>query len=156
MDGSGEAYELLLERLFEVLPDIATQIAEEVNRGRLVPATSLPRADMEARAVRMRDFDTNDRVSKNDLASIPYSDDERLAVLVDALIRTAGTMLGTRKAVSELSGASPRNSTVTFVDPTTDADIEVDLAEEISLTSSLEEQVATILTPILRELRGSR
>jgi hypothetical protein len=53
MDGSGDAYQYLIQRLSEVLPDIAAQVRQETGRGRVISGSKLPTSDREVRETRM-------------------------------------------------------------------------------------------------------
>ena len=95
-----------MQRLAEALPDVAAQVRDEVARGRVVPSSKLSTPEHEERETRMTEAKV-DRLANADVASVPYSDDERLAVLIDALIRTATTMLASRRHCS----SSPADTT---------------------------------------------
>jgi hypothetical protein len=105
MDGSGEAYQYLIQRLGEVLPDVAAKIQAEVARGRVVAGSKLSSAEREARETRMHEANVG-RIAQADVAPVAYTDDERLALLVDSLIRVAATMQSSRHALLALNRES--------------------------------------------------
>ena len=69
MDGSGEAYQLLMQRLGEALPDVAAQVRDEVARGRVIPSWKLSRPEREEREARMTEAKVG-RLANADVASV--------------------------------------------------------------------------------------
>ena len=154
MDGSGEAYQLLMQRLAEALPDVAAQVRDEVARGRVVPSWKLSTPEREEREVRMTEAKMG-RLAKADVASVPYSDDERLAVLIDALVRTATTMRASREALLELASQyGYEDRLVIFDEPDETERAEVSLAEETQTARHIAETVTARLRPAADELQG--
>jgi hypothetical protein len=151
MDGSGEAYQLLMQRLAEALPDVATQVRDEVARGRVVPSSKLSTPEREERETRMTEAKVG-RLANADVASVPYSDDERLAVLIDALIRTATTMLASREALLELASRYDK-TVVIFDEPDETERVEVALADETQTARQIAETVGTQLRFAADELQ---
>ena len=100
MDNSGEIYLDLLDRLRRDLPEVADQIKSEVIEGRRVVTETLSESERTDRAAKMRDVGS--RISKEDLATVPYTDDERLALLVEALLCLGSSMATDREAVAGL------------------------------------------------------
>jgi hypothetical protein len=152
MDGSGQAHQYLIQRLGDVLPNVADQVQAEVARGRVVAGSKLSSAEREARETRMHEANV-DRIAQADVAPVAYTDDERLALLVDNLIRVAATMQSSRHAVSALSSeaAIPQ---VTFEEPDGTDRVEVVLSEEEVVATEVLEAVNRLLAPALEELGG--
>jgi hypothetical protein len=155
MDGSGEAYQHLMQRLAEALPDVAAQVRDEVARGRVVPSSKLSGPEREERETRMTEAKVG-RLVKADVASVPYSDDERLTVLIDALIRTATTMRASREALFELASAYGYDRRIIIFDePDETARVEVALADETQAARQVAETVEAELRPAADELQGA-
>lgn len=114
MENSGPTYQQLLGRVREVMPEVATQVEEEVARGQRLTAETLPEGDRDTRSARMKD--AGSRMSKEDLIWAPYNNDQRLQLLVDAVLRVASTMATSRAAIAELLRRNERATTVRFVD----------------------------------------
>src|SRR5206468_10414818 len=94
------------------------------------------------------------RLAVADVASVPYSDDERLAVLIDALIRTATTMLASREALLELASGYDK-TVVIFDEPDETERVEVALADETESARQIAETVGTQLRLAADELQGA-
>ena len=103
MDGSGAAYQHLIQRVAETLPEVAAQVRDEIARGRVVPGSKLSPPERKERETRMSEAKVG-RLAQADVASVPYTDDERLALLVDALLRAGNTMYSSRDALLRLAG----------------------------------------------------
>jgi len=67
-DGSRDAYQYLIQRLSEVLPDIADQVRQETGRGRVIAGSKLPTSDREVRETRMEQANAG-RIGKSDILS---------------------------------------------------------------------------------------
>jgi hypothetical protein len=152
MDGSGQAYQYLIQRLGEVLPDVAAQVRAEVARGRVVAGSKLSSAEREARESRMYEAHVG-KIAQADVAPVAYTDDERLALLVDSVIRVAATMQSSRHALSALNSESAIQQ-VTFEEPDGTARVEVALSVEVVIANERWEAVSRLLTPALEELGG--
>jgi orotate phosphoribosyltransferase-like protein len=149
---SGQAYQTLIQRLADVLPDVAAQIREEVARGRVVAGTSLSASELQARESRMYEAKVGG-ILKADVASVEYTDDERLALLVDSVIRTAATMRSSLEAVSQPSGSIV--ASVTFEEPDGTDRVEIGLSEELTTRSQVSVVVSGLLSTALTELGGT-
>lgn len=90
MEGSLDAYEQLLGKLSELLPDIAQQIRAEVSPGRQLLAAPSPRS----RARR-------DEPPLLDTSATPYDADTKLTILLTALLTLARSMALTRQFLAE-------------------------------------------------------
>lgn len=105
IEDPGEAYQHLLDRLRVSLPDIARQIEEEVARGDRIGAASMAEPDQELLQARLKG--AGSRMSKEDLATIDYSDQKRLELLVDAVFRLGSSMVASRDALVRLLDEQP-------------------------------------------------
>jgi hypothetical protein len=151
VENSGIIYLQLLERLRTALPDVAAQIDEEVARGRRVVAETLPHSERQDRNLKMRD--AGSRMSKEDLATVPYTEDDRLGLLIDALMRLASSMATSREAVAELLRENERPTTVRFVPEEEVSSVsEIDLVADAPLSSTLH-TVLSDLREALTEVR---
>ena len=110
MEHSGEAYETLIERIRELLPDVAEQIAEEVARGRpvsgLSPGSRLSGGETqyELTAARRQD-EPLVSIGREDVLPKAYSDDERLTLLIDALVNLAATIGESRTELADAAAS---------------------------------------------------
>lgn len=152
MQGSGEAYRQLLQRLEEALPEVARQIREEVARGRVVTGSKLPAQELKTRAIIM-DQENLTRIRKTDIVSVDYNDDERLALLISSIIRLASTMEWSRKAVAEL-GANTAHEVI-FENPDGSERIEFSISQDLNTISEVAASVDSTLRPALDELGGT-
>lgn len=99
MERSAEAYERLIARLRETLPDVAQQIEDAVAEGQRVEAVKLPAGE---RLSRIADADgLATRISKDDLISLPYTGDDRLRLLLTALRTLSHSMLSSRETLND-------------------------------------------------------
>lgn len=149
MEGSAEAYERLLSRISEWLPEVAAQVTAEVGRGapRSEPTASpqdwAPDWSFETFPSKVEPFKRGSDVSVR-----AYSADEQLAILVGALRTIAATMLESRQVLLQLSDFTEEASghgliRVTFVDPATTESMAslgaADLAETQALVEATQE-----------------
>jgi hypothetical protein len=149
MDGSNDAYQYLIQRISAVLPDIAVQIREEVGRGRVVLGSKLPTTDRHVRETRMEQANVG-RIGKSDVVSVEYTDDEKLALLIDAVLCLAGTMLTSREAVAHLG--DHLDAPLVFEAPDGSDRAEITLDQDIGSLSEKVEMVNRLLVPALEEL----
>jgi hypothetical protein len=151
MDGSGDAYQYLIQRLSEVLPDIADQVRQETGRGRVIAGSKLQTSDREVRETRMEQANAG-RIGKSDILSVDYGDDERLALLIEALICLASTMQASRQAVVDLRGHLGTDTPLVFEEPDGADRIEVPLSRDIESLTVATAMVEQLLAPALEEL----
>ena len=149
MDGSGDAYQHLIQRISERLPDIATQVREEVGRGRVVLGSKLATTDRHVRETRMEQANVG-KIAKSDVISVEYNDDEKLALLIDAVMCLAGTMLTSREAVVHLGDRA--DAPLVFEEPDGSDRVEIILDHDISSLSEKVALVNRLLVPALEEL----
>ncbi|WP_018215952.1 hypothetical protein [Salinispora vitiensis] len=101
VQGSAEVVDEILRNLDRELPDIAAQIREEIARGRMVKGSKLPervRQDRQGALTAQR----LGRIGENELAEVPYTDDESLAILCDTLLTLARSLAANRRALLNL------------------------------------------------------
>ncbi len=152
MENSGEIYLRLLERLRSALPDVAAQIEEEVARGRRVMAETLPASERDDRNLKMRD--AGSRMSKEDVALVPYGDDDRLALLVDAVLRLGSSMATSREALAAMLRDNKRPTLVRFVpEDDVSASSELEVATEAQRSRTAFDAVSEGLAQALAEFK---
>lgn len=100
IDGE-RAYTELMTVLREQLPDLHDQIADEVARGKEIRGTDIERAEREGRDRRLG-AEKLGRIVESDVSVYPYSDDERLDLLIAALRISAKTLDHSLVALSTL------------------------------------------------------
>jgi len=152
MQESAEIYEELIRRVGERSDSLAAQIREEVARGRLVPGSKLPEGEREERQSRLAEAKLG-RIGKDEMAVLPYTGDERLALLCQALLTLAQTMTESRRTLLELTTDNdlphPR---VLFTEPDETDSIEFDLPVELSNAERALGQVTNLLRPVQEEV----
>ena len=152
MEGSGEIYLQLLERLRREMPQVAAQIEAEVAEGRRVAALTLSEPDRIQRASKMRI--TGSRISKDDLATVPYGDDERLALLIEALLRLGSSMAADREALTEFLREQQAPNILRFrSEESTQADSEIDIHAESIRARAVFREVSEPLRQAMAELQ---
>ncbi|WP_141843526.1 hypothetical protein [Humibacillus xanthopallidus] len=130
MIDDARAYTELMAIVRERLPALHDQIADEVARGKELRGTDIERTEREGRDRILGDGNLG-RIGEADVSVFPYSDEERLDLLVDALTTSAQTAQRSLEALgalmTELSIPSRR---VNFRRPESDetAVLEVPLA----------------------------
>jgi hypothetical protein len=151
MEGSSQIYEQLLGELRERIPEIAIQVEEEVQRGRRVAATALSGSDRTDRDEKLR-F-AGSKISKEDLATVEYSGDEKLALLIDSLLRLGTSMATSREAILGLLGGTDTSTTIELVVGQTGAlAARIDLATEVPGARTAIERHRPALVEALAEL----
>jgi hypothetical protein len=168
---STEIYEELIGTLEEHIPSVAAQIREEVARGRLLSGPNLSDPEREFRESRLHQAKLA-RISKEDIAVVPYSGDDRLALLCQTLLNLAETMVESRRAMLELFNSDHmRTARVLFVGPSQggatgletvepagptgqdgDGIIDIDLALELPVVEETLTLVRRLLEPVHEEV----
>jgi hypothetical protein len=152
MQESAEIYEELIRRVGERSESLAAQIREEVARGRLVQGSKLPEGEREERQSRLAEAKLG-RIGKDEMAVLPYTGDERLALLCQALLTLAQTMTESRRALLELTTDNDLPHTrVLFTQPDETGSAEFDLPVELSNAERALEQVTNLLGPVQEEV----
>ncbi|WP_280256974.1 hypothetical protein [Nocardia wallacei] len=92
-------YEAMLAQLREYLPDLAAEIDQELRRGRVATKQQLiQEAQYSERASRLADSELP-AIGTNDVAVLPYSEEESLELIREAMITLAETMYATRQTL---------------------------------------------------------
>jgi len=136
---TGEAtYDGIMEYLRARIPGLASQLEEEVLRGKTVAATELSNEDRAHRVESVRAAESQGVgklrvIDDADVAVIPYSENERLLLLCKALLRLAETMYESRHTLMSLKEENSIESRIIrFTDPDESDEERLDLTEETS------------------------
>jgi hypothetical protein len=152
MQESAEIYEELIRQVEERAAPVATQIREEVARGRLVQGSKLPEGERQERQFRLTEAKLG-RIGKDEMAVLPYTGDERLALLCETLLTLARTMTESRRAVLELvTDYELPHTQIRFTEPDETEAVEFDLAVELAKAEQALEQVSYRLQPVQEEV----
>lgn len=150
---SDSSYADILNDLKQRLPGLALQLEDEILRGRSVAGSDLSheeRADRGAnlRAAEVQGLGRLKGIEDGDVAVVPYSEDERLDLMRQALLRLAETMHGSRLELLELAErngiASP---IIMFERPDGAEGDEVPLPEEVAATGDALARVRRLFEP---------
>ncbi|XVU22084.1 hypothetical protein ACQPZJ_33095 [Actinoplanes sp. CA-054009] len=149
---SAEIYDELIRRIEERSSPLAAQIREEIARGRLVQGSKLPEGERDKRQARLSESKLG-RLGKDEMAVLPYTGDERLALLCEALLTLAETMAESRRALLELTTEHDlAHSRVEFIDPDEAEAAEFDLEDEHSRAARGLAEVKRLLEPAREEV----
>jgi hypothetical protein len=152
VDNSAEIYDDLVARLGERASSLADQIREEVARGRLVQGSKLPVEERELRESRLTQAGLG-KIGKDDVAVLPYTGDQRLALLCQALATLARSMAESRRSLLSLvirhELPVPR---VLFAEPDDIQPTEIDLVAETQRAEQMVSRINDLLTPVLAEV----
>ncbi|WP_433600381.1 hypothetical protein ACQPXH_00470 [Nocardia sp. CA-135953] len=115
MEGSGDAYETLIVQVSELFPEVAAQIRSDVAAGLDIPALDQPSVGyMKAK-------------TKTEITTRRFSDDEKLEILLTALITATRTAIESRQRIAGFFGAdmdhAEQGYRITFASPDTDEDL---------------------------------
>jgi hypothetical protein len=152
VEESGAVYDQAIQRLDEVFPEVARQIRDEVARGRAVRARKLAASEIAEREGRMKDANAG-KIGLGDVAVVPYTADERLRILVEALTSLASTMASGRRSLVGLIGDG-RERVVEFVGPGADDSVTIDIATEARNVEAAQLTVARLLESVLAALEA--
>lgn len=116
--------------LEEALPDLADQVKQEIRRGRIASEQRLRQEeDYGFRTSRLAEADLQ-ALGKADIAVLPYTDDERIELVREAILTLAETMYVSRRTTLDIALEEGTELTITFGDPELEALSEVDLPAE--------------------------
>lgn len=155
MIDDARAYGALMAVLRERLPELHDQIADEVARGKELRGTDIERTEREGRDRRLRDEKLG-RIAESDISVFPYSDEERLDLLMYALRTSAETLDHSLDTLSLLlTEQSVPERRLYFRRPESDetASVEIPLARE---GVSPEAEIARRLSEIDRRVEADR
>jgi hypothetical protein len=147
------AYDEILSNLKQRLPGLASQLEDEVLRGRSVAGSDLSNAEKADRGANLRAAEVQGvgklkGIEDGDVAVVPYNEDERLDLMWHALLRLAETMHGSRLEVLELArGHGIASPTLKFERPDGAESDEIPLAEEVPVTSDALTKVRRLFEP---------
>ncbi|MFF4236298.1 hypothetical protein ACFYYL_10585 [Actinomadura geliboluensis] len=131
-------YDSIMEDLRVRIPALASQLDEEVLRGKAVAAADLSNEERAYRVDSVRAAEPQGAgklklIEDSDVAVIPYSEDERLHLLCTALLKLAETMYESRRELMDLIETSTIESyTLRFTEPDGSGEERFDLVEEVS------------------------
>ncbi|WP_369188940.1 hypothetical protein [Streptomyces sp. R08] len=149
MSFDSDQYVYIMERLKEAeLGDLASQLDHEVRQGRAVPEEKLKQeqqSQYEARASRLAETKLQ-RLGESDVAVIPYTGDESIELIRDALLTLAETMYASRKAALDTAVAHEMHPTIEFGDPDLETPSYIDLEQETAQARVALELVRELLS----------
>lgn len=117
-----EALRLVMQRIRDTVPDVASAIEARFDQGKLVPFGSLPEDERRSKSDAVADAlgdaeDTKVRgPSKTDMIHVDLSTSERLEIAYEYVLSLAHSMVASREVLREL-GDHAEQLTITFVDP---------------------------------------
>lgn len=147
MEASQEIYDRLIGVVEERIPEVATQVREEIDLGRPVSALKLQGADW-VNFQQVSEMGLG-RITKTDIAMQPYSSDEQLLILLEALQTLVKSMEYSRHAVVGIASRyADEGASVSFSDPlrgqVSHAEV-TSLSEEAEYLSGAGQEIANIL-----------
>jgi hypothetical protein len=138
-------YESIMEQLRENMPTLADQLDQEVRHGRAVSEQELRQeGEYEERASRLAATDLPG-LGKNDVAVIPYTGDERIELIREALVTLAETMYATRRTALKTAMAHEMGLEIQFGDPELEAPSRFDLRYETERAKIARQAVRELL-----------
>jgi hypothetical protein len=154
MQGSNEVFEQTIRSLEGRFPQVAAEVRDEVNRGRLVKGADLPESERAVRQDRLTAKKLG-RITKDEMAVVAYTDDERLALLCEAILTLAQTMTTTRRTLlkmMDLHGIDGNQIVFAEPDEVESEMLYVNLSDELGTTEQALTQITEILRPALQEV----
>ncbi|MGW5214418.1 hypothetical protein ACWEQO_25320 [Streptomyces sp. NPDC004051] len=125
-----DRYEAIMARLREELPELAEELDQEVRHGRAVSEKDLRQEGRyDERASRLAETELPP-LGRNDVSVIPYTVDERIELIREALLTLAQTMYATRNSALKLAMERRMEPEIRFGDPELEVPSRVDLQEE--------------------------
>ena len=158
VEGSDRAYETIIGLLRISYPELASQIGEEIARGRPTTGARINPEERADRAIGLARASLG-RLSQKDVAVGEYSSDDRLLVAVQAVERLVASMQSSRQAVARLLRSHDVQSpVVTFAAPDTpdSAEDTIDLDREAYDAEAALLRIATELHNAVVDLEGQR
>ncbi|MER7849313.1 hypothetical protein ABTZ03_35860 [Kitasatospora sp. NPDC096077] len=131
-----QQYADLMEQLKAKLPDLAEQLDQEFRQGRAVSGERLKQEGTFAeRAGRLADTDLP-ALRKSDIAVVPYTSEEQIELIREALLTLAETMYASRSVLLKTAVERQTNTTVAFGDPELESVVHIDLPGEAERASA--------------------
>ncbi|MEU1667408.1 hypothetical protein ABZ547_28260 [Streptomyces sparsogenes] len=152
MSVDDEQYVLVMERLKAEIPDLAAQLEQELKRGRAVSGQKLQHEERHERASRLEAAHLP-ALGKTDVAVIPYSGEERVELIRDALLTLAETMYASREAALKLTMERGIEREIRFGDPEEENPSFIHLREETERAGAVLETVRDLLSEGLDEMQ---
>ncbi|MER7908198.1 hypothetical protein [Streptomyces sp. NPDC096068] len=147
-----DQYVLVMERLKADFPDLAAQLDQELKRGRAVSGQKLRREERQERATRLEEAHLP-ALGKTDVAVVPYSGEERLELIREALLTLAETMYASRKTTLKLATERGMEQEIRFGDPEEENPSFIHLPEETEHARAVLETVRDLLFESLDEMQ---
>lgn len=117
MEEAGYAYEQILSLCRERFPDLAQQVQDEISLGRRVQGSQLLQEDREHREARMQESGVGRRIGKDEQAVVPYDDDQRLQLLLNAISRWLVVAQTSRAQLRQMADEQGLPPTIRFSMP---------------------------------------
>lgn len=152
MSVENEQYALVMERLKADIPDLAAQLDQELKRGRAVSGQKLRREERHERASRLEEAHLP-TLGKTDVAVIPYSGEERVELIREALLTLAETMYASRQAALKLTMERGIEHEIRFGDPEEENPSFIYLREETEHARAVLATVRDLLSESLDEMQ---
>ncbi|MFJ3717492.1 hypothetical protein [Streptomyces sp. NPDC090057] len=147
MEDSDEVYDRLMRLLRERVPELATQLSEEIAAGRSVDGERLSEPERMTRDGQMREARVG-RLQRGDVAVVPYTADERLMFLCQALLRMAETLQGSLQAVSAMAeNHRIGTSVIEFAEPDGTSSVTLDFSDLVHLTAHTVDATRRLIAP---------
>lgn len=138
-------YESIMRRLRVEMPSLADQLDQEVRYGRAVSEHQLRHEGRyEERATRLAATELPP-LGKTDVAVIPYTDDERIELVREALLTLAKTMYSTRNAALLTAKERRMELEIQFGDPELEVTSQMDLQAETERARAALQEVRELL-----------
>ncbi|WP_435284656.1 hypothetical protein [Streptomyces koelreuteriae] len=123
-------YESIMSQLRAEMPTLADQLDQEVRHGRSVSEKELRHEGLyEERASRLAATELS-ALGKNDVAAVPYTDEECIELIRKALLTLAETMYRTRQAALKTAVEGEMELEIQFGDPELEMPSRCDLRDE--------------------------
>ncbi|WP_333749160.1 hypothetical protein [Streptomyces sp. IBSBF 2394] len=152
MSVESEQYAFVMQRLKADFPDLAAQLDQELKRGRAVSGQKLRREERHERASRLEEAHLP-ALGKTDVAVIPYSGEERVELIRDALLTLAETMYASRQAALKLTMERGMEQEIRFGDPEEENPSFIYLPEETERARAVLATVRDLLSEGLDEMQ---
>ncbi|MEU3508556.1 hypothetical protein ABZ733_11620 [Streptomyces longwoodensis] len=152
MSVESEQYAFVMERLKADFPDLAAQLDQELKRGRAVSGQKLRREERHESASRLEEAHLP-ALGKTDVAVIPYSGEERVELIREALLTLAETMYASRQAALKLTMERDMEQEIRFGDPEEENPSFIYLREETEHARAVLATVHDLLSEGLDEMQ---
>ncbi|MFJ7273256.1 hypothetical protein [Kitasatospora sp. NPDC098663] len=142
-----QQYADVMEQLRDKLPSLAEQLDQEFRQGRAISGERLQQEGMfDERASRLADTDLP-ALRKTDIAVVPYSSEERIELIREALLTLAETMYASRSALLKTALERQTDTGVEFGDPELEPVVHINLPRETERASAALQVTRELLAP---------